>query len=39
MDISFSRGDTRDFVGNEKIYRNDDLVFEQNFIGGLILGR
>lgn len=30
-------GDTKDFIGNEKIYKDDNLVFEQNFIGGVIV--
>lgn len=32
-------GDIKDFTGNEKIYLDDKLVFEQNFIGGIIVGR
>lgn len=31
------KGDTKDFIGNEKIYYQDQLVFEQNFIGGIII--
>jgi hypothetical protein len=32
-------GDIRDFLGNEKIYYQGELVFEQNFIGGLIVSK
>lgn len=35
--ISTVSGNTNDFVGNEKIYHQDKLVFEQNFIGGVIV--
>lgn len=35
--ISTVEGDAKDFFGNEKIYLNKKLVFEQNFIGGLIV--
>jgi len=31
------KGDVRDFSGNEKISRKGQVVFEQNFIGGLIV--
>lgn len=31
------KGDTKDFSGNEKIYHQNKLVFEQNFIGGVII--
>lgn len=33
------KGDTTDFTGNEKIYNNSNLVFEQNYIGGLIINK
>lgn len=36
--VSKTEGDTKDFFGNEKIYNDDELVFEQNFIGGIIVG-
>jgi len=35
--ISTVTGDTKDFIGNEKIYHKNRLVFEQNFIGGIIV--
>ena len=35
--ISILEGDIKDFIGNEKIYYKSDLVFEQNFIGGVIV--
>ncbi|MEI8143563.1 MAG: DUF5680 domain-containing protein [Candidatus Berkelbacteria bacterium] len=35
--ISVLDGDIKDFVGNEKIYKGDELIFEQNFIGGIIV--
>lgn len=35
--VSELDGDIKDFHGNEKIYKNDKLVFEQNFIGGIIV--
>lgn len=37
--VSTVTGNTKDFTGNEKIYKNGTLVFEQNFIGGIIVGR
>jgi len=37
--ISKIKGEIDDFIGNEKIYNNNRLVFEQNFIGGLIIGK
>lgn len=30
-------GNVKDFVGNEKIYFKEKLVFEQNFIGGIVV--
>ena len=30
-------GDVRDFTGNEKIYLKNKIVFEQSFIGGVIV--
>ena len=30
-------GGIKDFTGNEKIYYKEKLVFEQNFIGGVII--
>lgn len=30
-------GDTMDFSGNERIYYKNKLVFEQNFIGGIVV--
>lgn len=35
--VSSITGDTKDFTGNEKIYYQNKLVFEQNFIGGVIV--
>lgn len=35
--ISTLAGDIKDFVGNEKIYHKDKVVFEQNFIGGIVV--
>lgn len=35
--ISTIEGDVKDFTGNEKIYKGSDLLFEQNFIGGVIV--
>lgn len=35
--ISTLNGDIKDFIGNEKIYKGDKLVFEQNFIGGIVV--
>lgn len=35
--ISKVKGETKDFSGNEKIYHQNKLVFEQNFIGGVIV--
>ncbi|MCX6808214.1 MAG: DUF5680 domain-containing protein [Candidatus Berkelbacteria bacterium] len=35
--ISHLKGDLYDFLGNEKIYYQNKLVFEQNFIGGIIV--
>jgi hypothetical protein len=35
--ISKVKGNVKDFIGNEKIYYQDELVFEQNFIGGVII--
>lgn len=35
--VSTVAGDTKDFIGNEKIYKANKLVFEQNFIGGIIV--
>lgn len=35
--VSTLSGDIKDFTGNEKIYLKDKLVFEQNFIGGIIV--
>jgi len=32
-------GNAKDFIGNEKIYYKNELVFEQHFIGGLIIGK
>lgn len=37
--VSILKGDIKDFVGNEKILQNGKLVFEQNFIGGIIVGK
>jgi len=37
--VSSLKGDIKDFVGNEKIYKNDALMFEQNFIGGLVVDK
>jgi len=34
--LSNIKGDITDFIGNEKIFHNNELVFEQNFIGGTI---
>jgi hypothetical protein len=33
------KGDIKDFTGNEKIYYKNDLLFEQNFIGGIIIDK
>ena len=30
-------GNIKDFIGNEKIYHKSVLVFEQNFIGGVVV--
>lgn len=35
--LSIITGNIKDFTGNEKIYKNEELVFEQNFIGGIIV--
>lgn len=35
--ISKVKGNTENFIGSEKIYYLNELVFEQNFIGGIIL--
>jgi hypothetical protein len=35
--ISKVKGEIDDLIGNEKIYNNNKLVFEQNFIGGMII--
>jgi hypothetical protein len=35
--VSTVTGGTKDFTGNEKIYKAGELVFEQNFIGGIIV--
>lgn len=35
--LSKVKGNTEDFIGNEKIYYQNELVFEQNFIGGIII--
>ncbi len=35
--VSKVTGDTKDFFGNEKIFQKETLVFEQNFIGGIIV--
>ena len=32
-------GDIKSFRGNEKIFHKDELVFEQNYIGGLVVGK
>lgn len=32
-------GDIKGFKGNEKIFHGDELVFEQNYIGGLVVGK
>jgi len=37
--LSILSGDIKDFFGNEKIYKGDKLMFEQNFIGGLVVGK
>ncbi|MFA7253470.1 MAG: DUF5680 domain-containing protein [Patescibacteria group bacterium] len=37
--MSKVKGEINDFIGNEKIYNNNILVFEQNFIGGLIIDK
>ena len=35
--ISKVTGNTKDFTGNEKIYHQNKLVFEQHFIGSVIV--
>ncbi|KKQ81503.1 MAG: hypothetical protein UT05_C0015G0012 [Parcubacteria group bacterium GW2011_GWF2_38_76] len=35
--ISTLEGDIKDFLGNEKIYHEGELLFEQIFIGGIIV--
>jgi len=30
-------GDVQDFTGNEMIYKGDQIMFQQNFIGGIIV--
>ena len=37
--VSTLTGDIKDFIGNEKIYKAEKLIFEQNFIGGIIVGK
>jgi len=37
--INSIKGDLTDFKGNEKIYHNNKLIFEQNYIGGLIINK
>lgn len=37
--ISTLDGDIKDFIGNEKIFKGDELMFEQNFIGGLVVDK
>jgi len=37
--VSTLSGDIDDFIGNEKIYKKEKLVFEQNFIGGIVVGK
>ena len=37
--LSSVSGSTENFFGNEKIFLNKELVFEQNFIGGIVVGR
>lgn len=37
--ISKVKGDVKDLLGNEKIYFRNDLVFEQNFIGGMVINK
>ena len=32
-------GDIKDFIGKEKIFYKNKIVFEQNFIGGLIISK
>lgn len=32
-------GDIKGFKGNEKIFYKDELVFEQNYIGGLVVNK
>jgi len=35
--VSGVKGNIEDFIGNEKIYYQNKLVFKQNFIGGMII--
>ncbi|MEI6498915.1 MAG: DUF5680 domain-containing protein [bacterium] len=35
--LSRIKGEIKDFTGNESIFYQDNLVFEQNFIGGMII--
>lgn len=35
--INHLHGNITDFLGNEKIYKGHKLLFEQNYIGGLII--
>jgi hypothetical protein len=35
--VSHIKGDVKDFIGNEKIFYKNELVFEQNYIGGVII--
>jgi len=37
--VSTLSGDIKDFIGNEKIYKDEELVFEQNFIGGIVVDK
>lgn len=37
--VSTLKGDIKDFVGNEKIYKGPELMFEQNFIGGIVVDK
>ena len=37
--VSTLAGDIKDFFGNEKIYKGKELLFEQNFIGGIVVDK
>jgi hypothetical protein len=37
--VSTLSGDVKDFIGNEKIFKDNELVFEQNFIGGIVVDK